>query len=35
MNEFSEVAEGLAIVLRAEFSGKAVIEPSGPFSSLQ
>jgi hypothetical protein len=24
MNEFSEVAEGLAIVLRAEFSGKAV-----------
>jgi hypothetical protein len=35
MNEFSEVAEGLAIVLRAEFSGKAVIEPSGPFSNLQ
>ncbi len=35
MNEFSEVAEGLAIVLRAEFSGKAVIEPSGPSSSLQ
>lgn len=32
MNEFSEVAESLAIVLRAEFSGKAVIEPSGPFS---
>lgn len=35
MNEFSEVAEGLAIVLRAEFSGKAIIEPSGPLSSLQ
>lgn len=35
MNEFSEVAEGLAIVLRAEFSGKAVIEPSGPVSCLQ
>lgn len=35
MNEFSEVAEGLAIVLRAEFSGKTVIEPSGLFSSLQ
>lgn len=35
MNEFSEVAEGLAIVLRAEFAGKAVIEPSGPISCLQ
>ena len=34
MNEFSEVAEGLAIVLRAESSGKAIIEPSGPFSGL-
>ncbi len=35
MNEFSEVAEGLAIVLRAEFSGKAVIEPSGQIPCLQ
>lgn len=35
MNEFSEVAEGLAIVLRAEFSGKTVIEPSGQVSCLQ
>lgn len=35
LNEFSEVAEGLAIVLRAEFSGKTVIEPSGPISYLQ
>lgn len=30
LNEFSEAAKGLAIVLRAEFSGNAVIEPSGP-----
>lgn len=29
MKEFAEVAEGLAIVLRAEFSGQVVIEPSG------
>ncbi|MFM5229846.1 hypothetical protein ACET9H_11350 [Aeromonas media] len=35
MNEFSEVAEGLAIVLRAEFAGKVVIESAGPGSSLQ
>lgn len=35
ISEFSEVAEGLAIVLRAEFSGKAVIEPSGPVACLQ
>lgn len=35
MNEFAEVAEGLAIVLRAEFAGKAVIEPAGPGSCLQ
>lgn len=34
MKEFSEVAEGLAIVLRAEFLGKAVIEPSGLVSCL-
>jgi len=34
MNEFAEVAEGLAIVLRAEFKGKVVIEPSGPFLNL-
>lgn len=35
ISEFSEVAEGLAIVLRAEFSGKAVIEPSCPVACLQ
>lgn len=35
MSEFSEVADGLAIVLRAEFSGKALIEPSGPVTCLQ
>ena len=35
MGEFSEVAEGLAIVLRAEFSGKAVIDPSSPIPRLQ
>lgn len=35
INEFSELAEGLAIVLRAEFSGNTVIEPSGPVSCLQ
>lgn len=35
MNEFSEVAEGLAIVLRASFSGKAVIEPPEPITYLQ
>lgn len=35
INEFSEVAEGLAIVLRAKFSGKTVIDPSGPAACLQ
>ena len=35
MNDFAVVAEGLAIVLRAEFAGKAVIEPAGPGSCLQ
>lgn len=35
MSEFSEIAEGMAIVLRAEFSGKAIIEPSGRGPSLQ
>ncbi len=35
MNEFSEVAEGLAIVLRAYFSGKIVIEPTGSAVCLQ
>jgi hypothetical protein len=35
INEFSEVAEGLAIVLSANFSGKALIEPSGPATCLQ
>lgn len=35
INEFSEMAEGLAIVLSAEFSGNTVIEPSGPVSCLQ
>ncbi len=35
INEFSELAEGLAIVLSAEFSGKTVIEPSGPVPCLQ
>lgn len=35
MNEFSEVAEGLAIALRAKFSGRAVIEPPSAFSNLQ
>ena len=33
--EFSEVAEGLAIVLRAELAHKAVIEPSGAAVLLQ
>ena len=33
--EFSEVAEGLAIVLRAELAHKAVIEPSGTAVLLQ
>ena len=35
INEFSELAEGLAIVLRAEFLGNTVIEPSSPVSCLQ
>lgn len=35
LHEFSEMAEGLAIVLRAEFFGKAMIEPSGPVTCLQ
>ncbi len=35
MNQFSEVAEGLAIVLRAELSGHAVIEASGAGTCLQ
>lgn len=35
IKEFSEVAEGLAIVLRAELSGNTVFEPSGPVSYLQ
>jgi hypothetical protein len=35
INEFSELAEGLAIVLCAKFSGKALIEPSGPATCLQ
>lgn len=35
MAEFSEVAEGLAIVLRAELAHKAVIEPSGAAVFLQ
>ena len=35
IGEFTEVAEGLAIVLRAEFSGNALVQPSGPVTSLQ
>ncbi len=35
MGAFTETAEGLAVVLRAEFSGNVVIEPSGPATFLQ
>jgi hypothetical protein len=35
IGEFTEVAEGLAIVLRAEFSGNTLLQPSGPVTSLQ
>lgn len=35
MNELSDVAEGLAIVLRAEFLGNAILEPAGAGSYLQ
>ena len=35
MHEFSEVADGLAIVLGAEFSGKAIIESANQISCLQ
>ena len=35
MNEFSEVADGLSIVLRAEFAGKAIIESADQITCLQ
>lgn len=35
IGEFTEVAEGLAIVLRAEFSGNTLVQPFGPVTSLQ
>lgn len=35
LHEFSEVAEGLAIVLRTEYAGKALIEADEPLAYLQ